>query len=127
MNLLCNLISKLKNATCSNQRFVFLPKTLLCVKFLKLLLVQGMISNFCELPFSKTLKVTLKYNLGGVPCFKNIKIISTPANIKKVSYVHLTKLEQGTGVFVLSTNEGMLTSQDCLKRKIGGFILCYIN
>ena len=126
MILFCNLISKLKNAIRSNQSVIIFPKNLLCLMFLKLLFTEGLISNIVEIPSSKFLKIKLKYNSKGRPCFKNIKIISSPSKICYLSYLQITKLEQGMGVFIVSTNQGLLTNHECLKRKIGGTVFCHI-
>jgi small subunit ribosomal protein S8 len=126
MNLFCDLTSKLKNAIKSNKKFIILPKNSFCFNFLKLLFLEGFISSVVELNSGKLLKVSLKYNSSGSPCFKTIKLFSTPGNPQYVNFIGLTKLSYGVNVFIISTPNGLLTNQTCLKRKIGGTVLCSI-
>jgi ribosomal protein S8 len=126
MNFFCNLISQLRNASRSNKSFIIFPKNVLCLNFLKLLFTEGLVLNVSELPCSKFLKVKLKYNLSGKSCFKDIKVVSSSSKIRYLSYSQLTRLEQNIGIFIISTNQGLLTSHECLKRKVGGTAFCYI-
>jgi small subunit ribosomal protein S8 len=127
MNLFCHLTSQLKNAIRSNKKFIFFPKTFLCLNFLKLMFLEGFVSHVAEINSGKMLKVYLKYSSNGTPSFKDIKLLSKPGKTSYLSYSQLAKLAQGVGVFIISTNQGLLTSNACLERKIGGNILCYIN
>lgn len=126
MDLFCNLISQLKNAIRSNKSFIIFPKNLLCLSFLKVMFAEGFISKVTEIPCSNFLKIKLKYNSKGTSCFEDIKILSSSSKICYLSYLQLTKLEQGIGVFIVSTNKGLLTGHECLKRKIGGTVFCHI-
>jgi len=126
MNLLCNLTSILKNAIKCNKKFIFFPKNVYCLKFLKSMFEEGFISSVKEIDSGKFLKVQLKYNLSGNPSFKDIKLLSTPGKTIFLSYQQLTKINEGIGVFFISTNEGIMTNNRCLKRKIGGTGLCYV-
>lgn len=126
MKLFCNLVSSLQNAIRANKKFIFLPKTLFCLNFLNLMFKEGFISNVKEVNSGNFLKVQLKYASNGTPSFKKIKLLSTPGKTTFLSYQQLTKLNEGVGIFIISTNEGLLTNDVCLKKKIGGTGLCYI-
>ena len=126
MNLFPAFTAQLKNAIQFNQKFIFLPKTSFCLQFLKLMFAEGFISSVVEINLGKTLKVCLKYGSTGTPTFKKIKLFSTSGKISYLSYKQLTKMTQGLCVIVISTNEGLLTNQLCLKRRIGGTAICYI-
>lgn len=126
MTVFSNLTSKLKNAQRFNREFIIVPKTALCLNFLKLLCLEGFISGVVEMNSGKLLKVNLKYQINGTPILKEIKVLSTPGKPTYLCYSHLTKLKQGVGTIILSTPIGLLTNQDCLKNKIGGTALCYL-
>jgi len=122
----CTLTSKLKNALQSHKQFIIFRKNSLVLKFLKLLFFEGFISEIVEINSGKFLKIYLKYLPNGSPIIKKLKLLSTPGKPIYFSYTHLAKLRQGTGVFILSTPEGLLTDQSCLKNKIGGTALCFL-
>lgn len=126
MSPLSNLISQMKNAVKSNQKFVYFPKTSLISNFLKTLFFEGFVSGVVEIRSGKILKIILKYDSSGTPTFKEIKVFST-SNIKfDLSYSQVVKASGGFKNLVLTTNTGILTSNICIKRKIGGSLLCSI-
>lgn len=126
MKLFSSLTAQLKNAIQFNKKFIYLPKTSFCLTILKLMFAEGFISSVVEINSGKKLKVCLKYCSTGTPTLKKIKLLSTSGKNFYLSYKQLTKLTQGLCVLVISTNEGLLTNQMCLKRKIGGTAICYI-
>jgi ribosomal protein S8 len=127
MNLFCNLTSQLKNAIKSNQKFVYFPKTSLIYHFLKVLFFEGFVSGVVEIRSGKILKVILKYDSKGTTSFKEIKTFSTSNKKFNLSYPQIVKTSTGLVTFVISTNRGILTNNTCLKRKVGGSIICSIG
>jgi len=127
MVLFCNIVSQLKNAVKSNKKFILIPKSVFCFSFLKLLFFEGFISSVVELESGKLLKVYLKYQLDGSPCFFDIKLLSTPSKTLYFSYSQITSVSHGVGVLIISTSKGLCTNQACLKFKLGGTALCYIT
>lgn len=126
MNLLCDLTSRLKNAIKANQKFVYFPKTSLTSSFSKILFLEGLVSSVVEIRSGKVLMLTLKYNSQGTSAIKGIKTFSTPSKMFNLSYLQLAKTNIGMGLFIISTNQGIFTSSMCMKRKLGGTLLCYL-
>jgi small subunit ribosomal protein S8 len=126
MILFCNLTSKLKNALKSNKKYVYLSNNSFSLNFLKILFLEGLISGVIEIDSGKFLKVFLKYSKTGKPSFSEIKLLSKPGKMFYLSYKQLAKLSEGVGVFIVSTKEGFLTNNLCLKHKTGGTVLCYL-
>lgn len=116
----------MKNAVKSNQKFVYFPKTSLTSNFLKVLFFEGFVSGVVEIRSGKILKIILKYDSSGTPVFKDIRAF--PASNRKfdLSYPQVVKASGGFKNFVLTTNAGILTNNTCIKRKIGGSLLCSI-
>ena len=127
MKSLYDLISKLRNAGQSNQKFVFLTKSSFSLSFLKLLLNEGLIFRISELRSGKILKVYVKYTSSGTCSFKDIVLFSKFDKNFHMSYTDLTKVSQGAGTLVISTSKGLSTLPLCLKKRIGGVVLGYIS
>jgi small subunit ribosomal protein S8 len=72
------------------------------------------------------LKIQLKYSSIGEPSFNNISFISKPGNPVFFSYHSICKMSSGLGIFLISTKEGLLTDQECIRKKLGGTGICYI-
>ena len=124
---LCNLTSKLKNAIRANKKYIYLPNSSLALELLRLLFLEGIILGVTKIKSGKILKVFLKYSSNGSPSFKDIKLLSKPGKMFYLSYKQIAKLSKGVGLFIISTKEGLLTNNLCLKRKIGGAALCYLS
>ena len=127
MHLISQIVLKLKNAISLNKKFIFLPKNFFCINLLYLLYSEGFILSFSFTDSEKRVKVFLKTESNGSPIIKNIQLMSTPSNNQHLKYIHLTKLTNGTSIIVLSTPYGLLTSNSCIKKKIGGVAICYIS
>lgn len=73
------------------------------------------------------IQLTLKYH-NGQRVLREIKIISRPGGRR---YWTLEKLQhecqQDENLYILSTNSGILTSQEAILRGIGGEVLFYIS
>jgi small subunit ribosomal protein S8 len=124
---LSNLISKLNNAIKTNQSFIFSPQTSICERFLKLLYNQGFISKVIQTPSKEQLKIYLKYTSNNsTSSFQKLLLLSTSSKQTYLDYSKLSKIDQGIGVLIISTSSGLLTNQECIKRKIGGAAICFI-
>lgn len=121
------LLISLKNAANVRRKYIFLPKTQYSVNLLTLLCREGFIAGFKETPDINLLKVRLKYSSTGISCFNNIQILYKSGKTLYFSYNSLCKLASGTGLYLVNTKEGVLTNQECIRKKLGGVGLCYIT
>ena len=117
----------MKNAANVRRKYIFLPKTQYSVNLLTLLCREGFIAGFKETPNINLLKVRLKYSSTGISCFSNIQILYKSGKTLYFSYNSLCKLASGTGLYLVNTKEGVLTNQECIRKKLGGVGLCYIT
>ena len=117
----------MKNAANVRRKYIFLPKTHYSVNLLTLLCREGFIAGFKETPGINLLKVRLKYSSTGISCFSNIQILYKSGKTLYFSYNSLCKLASGTGLYLVNTKEGVLTNQECIRKKLGGVGLCYIT
>jgi small subunit ribosomal protein S8 len=120
------LISKLNNAVKTNQTFIFFPKTFLCLRLLQLLHAHGVILKAVETPSGGHFKIYLKYTSNSTSSFQKMSLLSTPTKKIYLDYRKLSKINQGIGLFIISTSFGLFTNYECMRRKIGGTILCFI-
>lgn len=123
INLIKFLI-KLKNASLSKKEIVTLEYNPLCLELLHVLYSEGLIQTFSveQLDGKIFLKICLRYFFNK-PVLKNLKLFSKPSHVKYVRYSDLCKIVDRKFIFVLSTNQGILTSLECKKKKIGGKLL----
>lgn len=107
-----------------NFNYVFLNYSNFIISFLKILKLENYISNiFIFFSNFNLVIIKLKY-FNKKPCIKFLKRISK-SNLKIFkSYKNIPKLKGG--LFILSTNKGLLPDNVCRNNGIGGEIVCYV-
>ena len=74
---------------------------------------------------TQTLKVDLKY-YEGVPVIKEIKRVSKPGRRVYSRASSIPRIQNGLGLAILSTPQGVMTDTDARKNNIGGEIICKV-
>ena len=101
-----------------------------CYKVLEVLYEEGFIRGFtCKKRGDHVVEVKalLKYSNGGSPVITNIQNISTPGRRIYASVHSLWKIQNGSGVIILSTSKGIMTDRDARFLNLGGELLCAIT
>ena len=70
-----------------------------------------------------TLEIELKYNYGS-PVINTIERVSKPGRRIFSSAQSLPKINNGLGIAIVSTPQGVMTDVDARKKKLGGEIIC---
>jgi len=120
MNLtLIQFLLQIKNTTKLKKTYFLIKKTKEACAVAKVLYKEGLIQGF----FIKTfLVIFLRYYLN-LPVLSSLKIISTPSLKTRLSFQSLCKIREKFTVFFISTKKGILTSINCKKQKLGGYLL----
>ncbi|MGI6157094.1 MAG: 30S ribosomal protein S8 [Saccharofermentanales bacterium] len=71
------------------------------------------------------LNVTLKY-YGSKPVITGIKRISKPGLRVYADVDHLPRVQNGLGIAIISTSQGVMTDKHARQSKIGGEVLAYV-
>ncbi len=70
----------------------------------------------------RIIEIELKYN-GEQGAISNIKFLSLPSRRLYAGYKEMRSVRQGFGVAVVSTPNGIMTSRQARKQKVGGQLL----
>ena len=107
---------------------LFSPTPKICLKILNILYKEGFIRGFKTVYIDNKLyvKVLLKYTLDGNPTITKILRISKPGCRIYTPIKSLWKINSGSGIFILSTNNGVLTDEDARNLNVGGEVICYV-
>ena len=95
----------------------------------KTLYRNGLISSYSISKPNKVINVFCLYNYND-KAFNNIKQVSRPGRKIYISYKDLIKLWRkkfDRNLFILSTSKGYLTSEECIRNKVGGEVLCLLK
>ena len=121
-----DMLSRIKNAQVRNHSKVSLPSSKFKVKIADVLKSEGYIIDYKVNDDKKpSIEINLKYNSGN-PVINTIERISKPGRRIFSSASSLPKINNGLGIAIVSTPQGVMTDVDARKKKLGGEIICKV-
>ncbi len=121
-----DMLARIKNAQVRNHSKVSLPSSKFKAKIADVLKSEGYIIDYKINDDKKpSIEINLKYNLGN-PVIKTIERISKPGRRIFSSANSLPKINNGLGIAIVSTPQGVMTDVDARKKKLGGEIICKV-
>ena len=121
-----DMLARIKNAQVRNHKKVSLPSSKFKVKIADVLKSEGYIIDYKINDEKKpSIEINLKYNSGN-PVINTIERISKPGRRIFSSASSLPKINNGLGIAIVSTPQGVMTDVDARKKKLGGEIICKV-
>ena len=121
-----DMLARIKNAQVRNHSKVSLPSSKFKTKIADVLKSEGYIIDYKINDEKKPLiEINLKYNSGN-PVINTIERISKPGRRIFSSASSLPKINNGLGIAIVSTPQGVMTDVDARKKKLGGEIICKV-
>jgi small subunit ribosomal protein S8 len=123
-----DMISRIRNAQMRLLNNVKIPSSKFREKILEVLKKEGYISDYKLLSDTKnknSLSVDLKYN-NGLPVIKEIKRVSKPGRRIYARATSIPKIQNGFGLAIVSTPQGVMSDNEARIKKVGGEIICRV-
>ncbi len=121
-----DMLARIKNAQVRNHSKVSLPSSKFKSKIADVLKAEGYIIDYKINDDKKpSIEINLKYNSGS-PVINTIERISKPGRRIFSSASSLPKINNGLGIAIVSTPQGVMTDVDARKKKLGGEIICKV-
>ena len=123
-----DMITRIRNAQLRALYNVKIPSSKFRAKILDVLKQEGYISNYKLLPESNnksSLVVDLKY-YNGLPVIKEIKRVSKPGRRIYAKADSISKIQNGLGLAIVSTSQGIMSDNDARTKNVGGEIICRV-
>ena len=121
-----DMLARIKNAQVRNHSKVSLPSSKFKAKIADVLKTEGYIIDYKINDDKKpSIEINLKYNSGN-PVINTIERISKPGRRIFSSASSLPKINNGLGIAIISTPQGVMTDVDARKKKLGGEIICKV-
>ena len=121
-----DMLARIKNAQVRNHSKVSLPSSKFNSKIADVLKAEGYIIDYKINDDKKpSIEINLKYNSGN-PVINTIERISKPGRRIFSSASSLPKINNGLGIAIVSTPQGVMTDVDARKKKLGGEIICKV-
>ena len=121
-----DMLARIKNAQVRNHSKVSLPSSKFKSKIADVLKSEGYIIDY-KIDDNKkpSIQINLKYNSGN-PVINTIERISKPGRRIFSSASSLPRINNGLGIAIVSTPQGVMTDVDARKKKLGGEIICKV-
>ncbi len=121
-----DMLARIKNAQARNHKKVSLPSSKFKVKIADVLKSEGYIIDYkINENIKSSIEIILKYNSGN-PVINTIERVSKPGRRIFSSANSLPKINNGLGIAIVSTPQGVMTDIDARKKKLGGEIICKV-
>ena len=121
-----DMLARIKNAQVRNHSKVSLPSSKFKSEIADVLKAEGYIIDYKINDDKKpSIEINLKYNSGN-PVINTIERISKPGRRIFSSASSLPKINNGLGIAIISTPQGVMTDVDARKKKLGGEIICKV-
>ena len=124
-----DMLTRIRNAVAVEHPTVNVRASRVCEGIAKVLQEQGYVSGYDRITAGNhdILRIQLKYGPLGEKVIRSIERRSKTSCRVYNKVKELPKVMGGLGIAVVSTNEGVLTDQQCRARNIGGEVLCLVS
>ncbi len=123
-----DMLTRLRNAYMAKKTVVDLPLSKVKFAIGKILETEGYVESTVILKdaLKPTMRVTLKYTDGKTPALTMVRRVSTPGRRVYIKSNDLRAVRSGYGMAIISTPNGMMSSLEAKKRRLGGEVMCEI-
>lgn len=128
MDTIADFLTRIRNAGMAKHEKVDFPSSNIKQGIAKVLQNQGYIRDFKVARDGKQgiMRVYLKYNDKGDPVIKHLSRVSRPSKRIYVKATEIPKVRSGFGLAILSTNKGILSSDEAAVQNVGGELICKV-
>ena len=120
-------LTRIRNGLMRGNKVVNAPFSKFKHELVSLLVKEGYLAS-CEkvsLDGKDSLSISLKY-INEAPAIREIKRISKPSLRRYSSSSDLPEVNNGLGMYILSTNKGLMSDKDAKLQNIGGEVICEV-
>ena len=124
---IADMLTRIRNAQMVEKASVSMPASKVKAAIAQVLKDEGYIDSFAVTgdAIKPTLEIALKY-YAGRPVIEKIERVSKPGlRVYKGSH-DIPKVQNGLGVAIVTTPQGVMTDRKARAAGIGGEVLCYV-
>ena len=121
---LSDMLTRIRNGQSVRKLIVKQRNTKVCVGVLNILWEEGFIRGF-NINSTNEIEILLKY-YNNLPVIKTIERISKSSRRVYSPIKTLWKIDNKSGIFVISTSKGIMSDSKARQLNIGGEVLCRI-
>jgi small subunit ribosomal protein S8 len=118
-----DMLTRIRNGHHALHGEVIIPKSKMKVAIAGIMKSEGYIADYTE--GEKEIKVSLKYH-AGKPLISGLKRISKPGRRVYVAAAEIPRVQNGLGICIMSTSQGVMDGGAAREKNVGGELLCEI-
>jgi small subunit ribosomal protein S8 len=124
---IADLLTRIRNAQMVAKPTVLLPSSKLKIAITQVLKEEGYIDNYKvnSVNGKSELEISLKY-YAGQPVIERIERVSRPGLRVYRSSKDIPQVQNGLGVAIVTTPQGVMTDRKARAQGIGGEVLCFV-
>jgi small subunit ribosomal protein S8 len=125
---IADMLTRVRNANLALHDSVEMPASKLKVEIARLLEHEGYIAGWSleDARVGQSLVIRLKYSADRRRVLSGLRRVSRPGRRIYVDKESLPRVLGGMGIAIISTSQGLLTSQQARRRGVGGEVLCTV-
>ncbi|MBI3114952.1 MAG: 30S ribosomal protein S8 [Candidatus Kerfeldbacteria bacterium] len=125
---IADMLTRIRNALTVRKATVSIPYSRVKHEIAEILTQEGWLSGATVEQDGQRplLRVQLKYGPDGRPVLQHLERVSKPGRRVYVGQHRMPVVLNNIGLAILSTSQGIMTSHDARKAKVGGEVLCEV-
>jgi small subunit ribosomal protein S8 len=125
---IADILTRIRNASQAHMEYVDAPYSKMKEKILGVMKEEGYIRDFKRMEggVGGTLRVLLKYDRRRFSAITGIRRMSSPGLRIYVGVDDIPKVQQGLGISILSTPQGVMVDRKARQNRVGGELLLSI-
>ncbi len=126
---IADMLTRIRNANMAAHERVEVSASKVKLEIARILEDEGFIRNYRLIDDGKQgiIRINLKYGANNKEkAITDLKRISKPGRRVYAKSGKLPRVFGDLGIAIMSTSQGVMTSLECRREKVGGEVLCYI-
>ncbi len=126
---IADMLTRIRNAVAARHDYVQMPSSKMKVAIADVLKREGFLKDYevvTDKGPHKLIRAQLSYSGKREPVLSGIQRVSKPGLRVYAQKREIPRVYGGLGIAILSTPQGVMTSQEARRRNVGGEILCYV-
>jgi small subunit ribosomal protein S8 len=125
---IADMLTRIRNANAIRRKIVDVPRSKLKKGIAEVLKREGYIRDYLDIEAgpASVLRLELNYGPDGRRVLRDIQRVSKPGRRVYRAVDELESPVNGIGVFVVSTDRGVLSDREAREQRAGGEVLCKV-
>jgi small subunit ribosomal protein S8 len=128
---IADMLTRIRNALMAGKATVEIPRSKIKQEIARILKEEGFVEDFSVQDVKPVPIIEIKLKYYGPrrtrrPVITQISRVSKPGRRVYRNRRDLPRVLSGTGIAIMTTPKGIMTSQQARRERVGGEVLCYV-